>query len=46
VIGHDFVEPDVGGLQCLVEDIKTGRAHGLASFFGLKSETRFLAAQL
>ena len=25
---HQFVEPDVGGLQCLVEDVETSRAHG------------------
>jgi hypothetical protein len=27
-LGHQFVEPDVCGLKCLVEDIETSRAHG------------------
>jgi hypothetical protein len=25
---HQFIEPNMGGLQCLVEDIETSRAHG------------------
>jgi hypothetical protein len=30
-IGPDLAEPDVGHLQCLVEDIKSGAAHVLTS---------------
>jgi hypothetical protein len=26
-IGHDLLQPDIRGLQCLVEDIQTGGAH-------------------
>jgi hypothetical protein len=26
-LGHDLVEPDVGGLQGLVEDVEAGGAH-------------------
>ena len=25
---HQFIEPNMGGLKCLVEDIETSRAHG------------------
>jgi hypothetical protein len=27
-IGHDFIQPSVGGLQRLIENIETGSAHG------------------
>src|SRR3954453_23411738 len=27
-IGHDFIQPSVGGLQRFIENIETGSAHG------------------